>query len=217
MSHEQFTSVFVDFLSELDSLGLHDVHRMTILSETKSALNRLLETAILKATASPQAHDQSGLRTKPSGPDITADGDEERIAQLESLIATKIHQHGDPRDVFIEFDILRDGVLSPEEFELALAELNIFLSDKELQTILKHYDTFGDGKINYHEFLEALSRPKSISEYDESFSNFAFTHSQYVLLYNFILDLSCPPSELHRPKELVQVHKPHEMEIHDVS
>eukprot|EP00401_Gymnodinium_catenatum_P036698 CAMPEP_0117501572 /NCGR_PEP_ID=MMETSP0784-20121206/23369_1 /TAXON_ID=39447 /ORGANISM="" /LENGTH=749 /DNA_ID=CAMNT_0005296833 /DNA_START=115 /DNA_END=2364 /DNA_ORIENTATION=+ len=60
------------------------------------------------------------------------------------------------RDIFRRFDTDHDGVLTLAEFKKGLEKFGFMLSDEEVVTIMKHFDTREDGQISYNEFCDAL-------------------------------------------------------------
>jgi len=60
------------------------------------------------------------------------------------------------RDVFRKLDTDHDGVLTYDEFKLALEKYGFQMSQPEILIIMKHFDTRQDGQVGYNEFCDAL-------------------------------------------------------------
>jgi len=55
-----------------------------------------------------------------------------------------------------------DEVISFDEFRDGLADLKIFLSDHEVNTMLRVFDHNGDGKISMEEFYNTLASATTV-------------------------------------------------------
>jgi len=74
-------------------------------------------------------------------------------------VAQAVEQHGlDVRSAFRAFDANGDGLLSPQEFRHALAQLRVGLSDEQAGLLVSRLDTNSDGMVSYEEFLTQLFR-----------------------------------------------------------
>lgn len=56
-------------------------------------------------------------------------------------------------DIFKKFDEDGNGFISSIEFRNAIRKLNLGLSSREIDLIMKRVDTNGDGKIDWKEFV----------------------------------------------------------------
>mmetsp|Transcript_13860 Transcript_13860/g.25470 ORF Transcript_13860/g.25470 Transcript_13860/m.25470 type:complete len:748 (+) Transcript_13860:71-2314(+) len=77
-------------------------------------------------------------------------------AVLEKVRESMRQQFPLVRDVFRRFDADHDGVITFEEFKLALKKFYLNLADDEVLIIMKHFDKRHDGQISYNEFCDAL-------------------------------------------------------------
>lgn len=57
---------------------------------------------------------------------------------------------------FLLMDSDRSGKLDQDEFEACLQKAGLFLSKKEAQALMKHFDIDGDKKVSCEEFLATL-------------------------------------------------------------
>lgn len=63
---------------------------------------------------------------------------------------------GELRKTFRVIDKDKDGVCSYDEFRKGMELLNVGLSEKEVDGLLREFDPNRDGAVEYHEFCEAL-------------------------------------------------------------
>jgi len=62
--------------------------------------------------------------------------------------------------VFEELDVDGDGHITKSELRIAFQRMGHSLTDQEIKSIYKHVDTNNDGKINFQEFCEMMTRKK---------------------------------------------------------
>ncbi|KDO18583.1 hypothetical protein SPRG_15965, partial [Saprolegnia parasitica CBS 223.65] len=72
------------------------------------------------------------------------------------------------RDIFKEMDADGNGIVTRLEFKEALRELGMPVTDAQLRCLMDEYDTDGDGKMAYDEFLRALGQDKDDSDGTET-------------------------------------------------
>ena len=67
-------------------------------------------------------------------------------------------------DAFDALDKNDNGFISPNEFGRILENYGVYVSSKDLQTLIKRYDQNNDGRVSYSEFCnEIMPRsPKKI-------------------------------------------------------
>jgi len=61
-------------------------------------------------------------------------------------------------EAFMEFDVNRDGVISPKEFRLAMIQQKVY-TDEEIDYIMLCVDANQDGKVDFHEFTDRFHGP----------------------------------------------------------
>ena len=90
----------------------------------------------------------------------------EVIADLKN----KFRQHNiDLHQAFAAFDANNDGIIDRQEMRRGLNALAIRLSDRDVDDIINHFDTDGNGRIQYAEFIRQFdyrndaSRPSTLS------------------------------------------------------
>jgi len=57
-------------------------------------------------------------------------------------------------DIFRRFDTDHDEVITVEEFRIALERFGFNLSPADVYTLMRHFDTRGDGQVSYNEFCD---------------------------------------------------------------
>ncbi|KAH7728422.1 Vitellogenin-linked Transcript family member [Aphelenchoides avenae] len=62
------------------------------------------------------------------------------------------------RAVFDELDVSGDGHITRSELRTAFQRMGHSLTDQEINAIYKHVDTNSDGKINFDEFCQMMTR-----------------------------------------------------------
>jgi len=86
------------------------------------------------------------------------------------------------RDVFRRIDSNHDGVITFVEMKQCLEKWGFQLSDEDVITIMKHFDTRGDGQVSYNEFCDALldedytqdmmkQKPSLVNEFDPDYAH----------------------------------------------
>ena len=144
-SNKDFITSLDAFLDALGRIPLDDVSRVNVFQAYRGALNGLLD----KATKACHAlQDRTAVFLQ----------DTEVQNKLERLIASKMRQHGNPRDLFLRFDVRGDGKVTADELRYAINDLGIFLSEAEVAVLMERIDMAKDKKIDYPEFIEALAR-----------------------------------------------------------
>lgn len=66
-------------------------------------------------------------------------------------------------DAFTTVDADKNGYITREEFKKLLNESKVYVTDKELQSLVDRYDKNADGRVSYSEFMEELL-PRSPSK-----------------------------------------------------
>ncbi|OQR90865.1 hypothetical protein ACHHYP_05191 [Achlya hypogyna] len=72
------------------------------------------------------------------------------------------------RDIFEEIDADSNGVVTRIEFKEALMDLGMPLTDAQMRLLMDEYDTDGDGKMAYKEFIKALSTASADDDDDSA-------------------------------------------------
>ncbi|UMM41613.1 hypothetical protein L5515_017799 [Caenorhabditis briggsae] len=62
--------------------------------------------------------------------------------------------------VFEELDVDGDGYITRSELRTAFQRMGHSLSDQDIKAIYRHVDQNNDGKINFSEFCEMMTRRK---------------------------------------------------------
>ena len=60
------------------------------------------------------------------------------------------------RIMFRAMDRNKNGSISPVEFKYAMRDYGLTFSEKEIDQIMKYFDTNGDGQLSFDEFLRAI-------------------------------------------------------------
>ncbi|CAJ0609261.1 unnamed protein product [Cylicocyclus nassatus] len=64
------------------------------------------------------------------------------------------------KNVFEELDVDGDGYITRSELRTAFQRMGHSLSDQDIKAIYKHVDANNDGKINFQEFCQMMTRRK---------------------------------------------------------
>lgn len=99
---------------------------------------------------------------------------ERQMDEIEATITEKLYQHGNPRELFIEYDVEQCGFLTPSSFARMCESLEMYLSDEELQFLVQKYDTAHRGCINYTDFLSIGQQQGMRSESQTAYSSALF-------------------------------------------
>jgi hypothetical protein len=67
-------------------------------------------------------------------------------------------------DIFKKFDEDGNGWISEVEFRNAIRKLNLGLSSRDIDMIMKRVDMNGDGKIDWREFMAKFKTPSNLDE-----------------------------------------------------
>lgn len=67
-------------------------------------------------------------------------------------------------DAFRQYDLNNNGTLSKEEFQKAMASLNLGLTPVEIQALMNRIDTNSDGRLNYSEFANKMRKNKDFPD-----------------------------------------------------
>ena len=103
---------------------------------------------------------QEALKRKLSNPDPTV---QKFIKKLQRLLRKKMKEEGGTeasmiRLAFLNWDGDNSGELSADEFLGALKSLGLTISRKEASSVVKYYDTIGDGEMKYQPLVEDVAR-----------------------------------------------------------
>jgi Ca2+-binding EF-hand superfamily protein len=70
----------------------------------------------------------------------------------------KFREHGVQLDqAFLAFDDNNDGVISPAEFRRGIAAMQMGLPGKDVEDMIRHFDSNGSGRISYRDFVQTFS------------------------------------------------------------
>ena len=81
------------------------------------------------------------------------------LRKIKKLVGSK---NLDMRSPFVKFDIDGNGFLDKDEFEYALRDLGVSLTDKELDAMFQFFDRDDNGKVEYGEFLFVFFNRRSL-------------------------------------------------------
>lgn len=90
---------------------------------------------------------------------VTQDGAGPKVdlsAVLEKVREGMRQQFPLVRDVFRRFDTDHNGVITLQEFRMALQKFGFMLSDDEVLILMRHFDSRQDGQVSYNEFCDAV-------------------------------------------------------------
>lgn len=133
-----------------------EAHAASARSEAHAAARRDAMAAEAEAAAE-AARDAAGLS-------------KEQLDRIESVIADTLYEHGDARRLFIHFDLLGNGRLTPEEFRRALNQLGVALTTAETEALVQRYDRDRSGTFDYEEFVAVYEdRARMASSYDADY------------------------------------------------
>ena len=94
------------------------------------------------------------------------------------------------RSMFNKFDINNVGVLTFEDLKISIKEFNLNISEQDLNIIWNGIDFHKDGKVNYTEFLAAMTASSELNKEEKEWSAFKyFEDSNQVgyITYNSLL------------------------------
>ena len=72
------------------------------------------------------------------------------------------------KKAFSNYDLNKDGLLDVPEIQKCICQFLSGVSEDSIASLVKLYDTNGDGKISYEEFLSVLRNPKLLKEMREN-------------------------------------------------
>ena len=84
---------------------------------------------------------------------------QQNIGRVEEDVRTRVQtQRVRITEFFHDYDRLRSGFVTAGQFKRVLDTSGIELTDSQVGTILKNYDTKGDGRINYRLFTQNINK-----------------------------------------------------------
>lgn len=84
---------------------------------------------------------------------------QQNIGRVEEDVRTRVQtQRVRITEFFHDYDRLRSGFVTAGQFKRVLDTSGIELTDSQVETILKNYDTKGDGRINYRLFTQNINK-----------------------------------------------------------
>lgn len=129
MSNQQFSKLFQLFLNDVSEIPVDDPLRSEILEQCR----RLFQTSARAIRKSEEVR-QSAVAQRVTE---SSEPDEATLDDLEDLIALKFAEHGDPRSLFLRWDVSRDGMLKPTELQHAMRAVSSSAGfDLEYSTVL---------------------------------------------------------------------------------
>merc|ERR1712050_347277 len=75
---------------------------------------------------------------------------------LQKLRESLRQQYPLVRDVFRKFDTSHSGVMTVEDMKKALEKFGFQLEEKDVLTLMSHFDSTGSGQISYNEFCDCI-------------------------------------------------------------
>ncbi|KAH8811189.1 calcium ion binding, calmodulin [Xylogone sp. PMI_703] len=107
-----------------------------------------------------QAPTETELQDLISGVDTDRDGevDFEEFVTMMAYKSEKPDFDKEMRQAFRVFDRDNSGTISSEELRRVLASLGENLTDEQIDELMKEADQDGDGKIDYYEFSQIMTK-----------------------------------------------------------
>ena len=81
--------------------------------------------------------------------------------QFVSIASTVIRDRTEEKElrkVFAQFDVFGKGAIEAEGIKRVLTKLEIDHSDDEIAVMIETADANGDGKVDFHEFMQMFTR-----------------------------------------------------------
>lgn len=82
----------------------------------------------------------------------------QQFVNIASTILRERTEEKELRNVFAKFDVFGNGAIEAEGIKRVLTKLEIDHSDDEIALMIESADTNGDGKVDFHEFMQMFTR-----------------------------------------------------------
>ena len=76
--------------------------------------------------------------------------------KIENNLGSQAQSAGRVKEVFADIDADRSGSIDKRELMTAMKTLRIDVSSQEMDDLFHRYDTDGDGRLGYAEYLQLL-------------------------------------------------------------
>eukprot|EP01080_Neovahlkampfia_damariscottae_P005191 gene5191-8797_t len=147
---------FEDQLAQLQKIGQESTKKSSEELEKNSELSSQLESNDIVEQSEYTIGELQGLNEQIQGAFLQRSKGLENQIFAKKMTSVSQEQLDEFRETFQYFDKDKSGALSKNEFKAACASIGEDIPDNELDSVFKSFDTDGDGKITFSEFIDYL-------------------------------------------------------------